>query len=119
MARKNRSLASFEEVANSDNDNINDDVNNNNNLNENNNINYSINDKDVVSNNVSDDDYIDNIINGEKTKKKKPVLTGVYLDPEIAKILNDLGKKAGKGGGGKSRIANEALKKVFQEKGLL
>ncbi len=114
MARRKRSLASFDDVAN-DVNNINDNVNVNNNINKDND--EVVNDQ--VNINDDDNDYIDNIINGDKNKKKKPVLTGVYLDPEIAKILNDLGKKAGKGGGGKSRIANEALKKVFQEKGLL
>jgi len=107
MARKNRSLASFDDVATSNNNNDNKNVNDN----------VNINDNKKENNDVNNDDYIDNIINGTSEKKKKPVLTGVYLDPDIAKTLDSLGKKAGRGG--KSKITNEALRKVFEEKGLL
>ncbi|GGD29137.1 hypothetical protein [Pontibacillus salipaludis] len=140
MARKTRSLASFSDVANED---VNNDINKegkhenkqkdndsrpeaekDTNVSTNIDIDKDTNDKininvnDEVNVNNDSEDFLDSLIQGKK-KKKKPVLTGVYLDPEVAKVLNELGKKVGKGDGGKSRIVNDALKEVFTKKGLL
>lgn len=120
MARKGKNLASFDEVANN-NINANVDVNENNNKDVVGNVNFDVNDNVNidVNNNVNDNgDYLDQIINSAKKKKsfeQKP--TGIYLQEDISKILNDLAKKGGRGA--KSRIVNEALRAVFTEKGLI
>jgi hypothetical protein len=65
----------------------------------------------------ADGDFIDNLLGESPKKKEDLVLTGVYLQKDIAQILDQLGKKGGRGA--KSRIANDALRKLFIEKGLL
>lgn len=45
------------------------------------------------------------------------VFRGFYLEKDIVTVLNKLGEKGGKGI--KSKIVNEALRKVFREKGWL
>ncbi|MBP1934878.1 hypothetical protein [Ammoniphilus resinae] len=128
MARKNRSIAGFGEVAN---EKIND--NSNNNVNSNGNIDIDDNKEDDVSININNNDdlnevdenkaedegmdYLDQLIEGGKKKKDESVLTGIYLQKDIAQILDRLGKKGGRGA--KSRIVNDSLRKVFAEKGLL
>lgn len=136
MARKARNLASFDELATNINNNINknlfgnDNTNNDENIdnidnhninkidstNDNNNVDVNINtNKDIE---ITELDYLDKLIEG-KTKKSESytVLTGVYLQKDLAKILDSLAKKGGRGA--KSRIVNEALRSVFKEKGLL
>lgn len=131
MARKNRNLAGFGEVAKiNDNKNINDNVsanvnkNNNDNANDtnnnavdiNDNINKNINTNVNVNNNDDGTDFIDQVMEGNK-KKSTPTLMGFYPEEDIAKTLNMLSKKGGRGT--KTRIINEALRKLFNEKGLL
>lgn len=112
MARNNKNLASFGDVAsinnNNTNNNINNDVNNNNNINVNNGV------EDVDN---ADGSLLDSILKGKKKKSNDAILTGIYLKKPLADILNQLGKKGGKGA--KSRIVNELLEKAFKEKGLL
>lgn len=60
---------------------------------------------------------IDRIMNDEARKGMDKVLVGIYIEPKVAVILDSLYKKGGRGS--KSEIANEALKKLFKEKGLL
>jgi vacuolar-type H+-ATPase subunit E/Vma4 len=103
MARKNRDLAGFGDVAE-------------NNVNENSNVNININKDDHIIDNDNSEDILDKIIEGT-TKKEAPKLTGVYLDKDVLKVLNAIAKKGGRGV--KSKIVNEALRKVFTDKGLL
>lgn len=79
--------------------------------------NNNVNDNVIVETQPKNDpDFLDTLL--EPTKKKADlVLTGIYLQPELAKVLDMLGKKGGRGA--KSRIVNDALKKLFTEKGLL
>lgn len=106
MARKNKNLAGFSDVAN-----INDKVNNN------------IIDNDSDANNVrkenstSNGGFLDQLIEGNQKKKSQTKVTGIYLEPELENILNQLARKGGKGT--KSKIVNESLRFVFQQKGLL
>jgi hypothetical protein len=102
LARKERKLASFGDVA-SEKGIENDNINNNDNVNNNNEHEHGT-------------DYLDELIEGPKKKQEK-ALHGLYLDPDVAKILDNLGEKGGRGA--KSKIANEALRKLFMEKGLL
>lgn len=107
MVRKDRSLAGFDDVANTG---------------SNNNINNNDNDNNIVNDNVNKrmpgqgPDYLDQLLEGQ-TKKQEMKLTGVYLQPDVEKILDKLGKQGGRGA--KSRIVNEALRKLFMEKDLL
>jgi ABC-type Zn2+ transport system substrate-binding protein/surface adhesin len=102
LARKNRSLASFADVANIDNNKDN-----------NNQVNNHINNKDNENVNVNEhDDEIDNILkNDNKTAK---IQKGIYFEPEVAKALDKLVKKKLQ-----SEFVNAAVKKVLKEKGLL
>lgn len=61
-------------------------------------------------------DFIDSLLDG-KSGKDDLTLTGVYLQADVLKVLNRLAKKGGRGA--KSRIVNDALRKVFEEKSLL
>lgn len=113
MARGKRDLAGFGDIAGA-NDNVNNDNNN------------KINTEEIGENKqmgelaastaVESGSYIDELLGGGK-KKNELILTGIYLQSDIAAVLDRLGKKGGRGA--KSRLVNEALKKMFQEKGLL
>lgn len=66
----------------------------------------------------ADPDFLDQLLEeGKKKKKDDLVLTGIYLQPDLAHILDSLGKKGGRGA--KSRIVNDALRKLFTEKRLI
>lgn len=107
MARKNRDLAGFGDVAFN---NINKSVNKNINKNTNNNINKNENTDDKA-------DFIDQLIEGPKKKSNDLVLVGVYLPKDVAQVLDELAKKGGRGA--KSKIVSESLQKTFKEKGLM
>lgn len=96
MARKDRTIAGFDDVAGT---NIN--ANNNDNIN---------------NESTDNPDYLDKLLEEGKTKNELQ-LTGLYLEPDLARLLDKLGKKGGRGA--KSRIANDALRKYFLDKGLL
>lgn len=152
MARKNRNLASFDELANSNinknsntnddvkiNENKNDNVNNdtykdanasvnkdddaNMNINVNNDVNDNINIKELNEGSqqsaaAKETDYLDKLIEGHvKKSDTSTVLTGIYLQKDLLKVLDSLAKKGGRGA--KSKIVNEALRSVFIDKGLL
>lgn len=87
MSRK-RSLAGFDAVASKTNDNTNININKNTNISE------------IIS----------------STKKPAKKLTGLYLEEEIAAVLD---RVAGGTRGAKSEIANAALRKLFEEQGLM
>jgi hypothetical protein len=82
------------------------------------------NDNANVNNNINNDqiqqnepDFLDTLLEPGQKKKNDLILTGIYLQPDLAKILDSLGKKGGRGA--KSRLVNDALRKLFNEKGLL
>lgn len=106
MARKERNLASFSAVASEDNIVVKEDKND-----------MIINNDVDVINNDDGEDIFDQLIDGKKKKQVKNVWTGVYLKPEIAKVLEQLSKRGGKGA--KSEIVNESLRRVFSKKGLI
>lgn len=62
------------------------------------------------------EDSLDFLLFGKKQSSNK-VYKGFYLEPEIARILDKLARKQGKGI--QSQLVNESLRKVFKEKGLL
>ncbi|MCC3359465.1 hypothetical protein [Bacillus sp. REN16] len=131
MARKNRNLASFADVANTNNEQENNnqvtkevvnesleseikpdgvsvnDVNNQ--VIENNDIN-----KDEKNN--SNGDIISDLMKTQKYEEKY-VMKGIYVEKDLAAILDKLGKKGGRGA--KSKIVNEALRRVFKESNLI
>lgn len=108
MSRKNRHIASFGDVANINNiDNKKDSINDNNSIIDNKNDNENDNDIDIF----------DQIIHNNKTDK---VFRGIYFEREVANAIDRIARNAGKGKKGiKSQIVNEAVKKVFKEKGWL
>ncbi|MGO4268238.1 hypothetical protein AB4Z22_00075 [Paenibacillus sp. TAF58] len=72
-----------------------------------------------VENKESSDktDFLDSLLVEKSKKKDELVLVGIYMQPDLAGILDKLGKKGGRGA--KSRIVNDALRKLFTEKGLI
>lgn len=112
MVRKDRHIAGFNDVANSKqnvkpNDDINVNINNNNDINDNDNI-----DNNDNKNNI---DSLDAIINTNMKKEKTHVLKGIYFEKDVALAIDKIARNGGKGI--KSQIVNEAVKKVFKEKG--
>jgi hypothetical protein len=97
--RHNRTLAGFDEVA-SKKPNININDNDNNEVKENEN-----------------EDPLDKIISSNKKKDETHVLKGIYFEKEVARAIDRIARNGGKGI--KSQIVNEAVKKVFKEKGWL
>lgn len=93
MSKRKRSLASFDDVASNNNINVN-----------NNNV-----DKE------SEKDSISDLIRAGSKKKK--VLTGIYFDEDVLAVLDRLSEQGGRGT--KTRIVNDAVKKLFQEQGLM
>lgn len=92
MARGDRSIAGFGEVAGKR------EVNEN---------------KNVIINN-NDDININDIINNNENKKQ---LIGIYFDSDVAAVLKSLAAKGSKGA--QSQLVNAAVKKLFQDKGLM
>lgn len=84
----------------------------------------SNNDIDIASNNDSkhndaetqEKDAIDALLTLKRDASSK-VFKGFYLDPDVAKVLDKLARKHGKGI--QSQMVNEALRKVFRDKALL
>jgi hypothetical protein len=118
MARKDKRLPSFGEVANNDVNNNNNDYNN---VDENLEEGPPSDNKEVVSEPRGEESTLDKIINKPKSKKSiknyDKVLVGFHVERHLAAILDDLQGKGGKGV--KSQIINELLEKAFKEKGLL
>jgi hypothetical protein len=110
LARKDRNLAGFGDLANDDN-------NTNNAANDNVKANHNVNNDNQENPNTVKPDYLDKLLDEATKKKDDLVLIGVYVQPHLEQILSRLGKKGGRGA--KSRIVNDALKKMFEEKGLL
>lgn len=131
MARSKRNIAGFNDVANRNNKdsdnpkiniNVNDDNNENKNTNENKiaNENTNKNTNKSVSKNANENkneniDPLDKVLMENKKKDKTHILKGIYFEREVAAAIDRIGKNGGKGI--KSQIVNEAVKKVFKEKG--
>lgn len=99
--RQKRTLAGFDEVAFKNiNNNINDNANN-----------------DVKENENENEDPMDRILSANKKKDETHVLKGIYFEKEVAQAIDRIARNGGKGI--KSQLVNEAVKKVFKEKGWL
>ncbi|MDQ0164062.1 ribbon-helix-helix domain-containing protein [Aeribacillus alveayuensis] len=99
MARKNKNLAtSFNNVARND---------------SNNDVSYINN----INNNINKNNFVQSVIGDNDSHEDKYVMRGIYIEKDLAKVIDQLAKKGGRGT--KSRIVNEALRKVFTESGLL
>ncbi|MBM7717190.1 hypothetical protein JOC94_004215 [Bacillus thermophilus] len=107
MARKKRTIAGFDDVANR---NINDSDDDKININNNTNVNDNLSDKE--NDNI---DPLDQVLKENKKKDKTHILKGIYFEKEVAAAIDRLGRQGGRGI--KSQIVNEAVKKVFKEKG--
>ena len=90
MARKNKNLTTFDDVANNNN------INNNNN---------------------SDNNILTDVLKSKKTKDQTHVFKGFYLEHEVAHAIDRITE--GKQKGVKSELVNEILKKYFREEGIL
>jgi hypothetical protein len=94
----------------------NNDINNDNNNAIDNDIRNDI-DNEVAVTQESPTNTIDALLDGTGRKPTNKVFKGFYLDPDVAKILDKLAKKHGKGI--QSQVVNEALRMVFVQKDLL
>jgi hypothetical protein len=77
-----------------------------------------------VSDNDSDNDFdgntaIDVFLSEMVPPRVEKEYTGFYLDPDITGVFKKLNTQKGGPGGIKSKIANEALRTFFRDKGLL
>jgi len=118
MARKKgSSIADFDNVAtppdsfNKDNKSI----NTNDNINVNNDANENINDDVNINTSVNTNDDINIIL--ESNKKNEKIMSGIYFEKEVAKQLDKLSKKGGRGT--KSKLVNAAVKKMLQEQNMM
>jgi uncharacterized protein (DUF4415 family) len=115
MARGNKNLAGFEDVARKDEP-------------KKPNVNINANDNDIVkeepvvqefqkSSVVGDE--IDQIVSSLDNNKNKPEkeLVGLYLDPDVKKALQRMNKK--KGRGWQSEFANSLIRAALERKGWL
>lgn len=94
MSRNKRTLAGFDDVAKTNNDiNVNTNTNNNTDIN-------------------NSGGVLDAILGDKKEKQMR----GIYFDPDLLEVLD---RVAGDKRGAKSAIVNEALRQLFQEKGLI
>ena len=105
MARKNRSIAGFDQVA-GDNTNTNNNTNDNTNIETSNNVNTNI-------NRDTNNDALDQLLHVEE---KDRVMKGIYLDRDIAEVLSNQGKGKGRKAS-MSDIVNLVLREKFEEKG--
>lgn len=60
-------------------------------------------------------DPLDKVIDKNKKKEDTHVLKGIYFEKEVADAIDRIAEGGGKGI--KSQLVNEAVKKVFKEKG--
>lgn len=91
MARKDRSIAGFGEVAGRQESQAAEPTNSN--------VNVNININDLIG------------------KEEKKELVGIYFDADVKAVLDRLGKQGGRGA--KSSIVNQAVRRLLQEQGLL
>ena len=131
MARKNRNLASFADVANTSNVQENNNQINKDEVTANveieikqddasvDSVNNHVNENSDIKKdekNISNSNIISDLMKNQKYEDKY-VMKGIYVEKELAAILDKLGKKGGRGA--KSKIVNEALRKVFKESNLI
>lgn len=139
MARKNRSLTTFDEVSSEEKNNVKEDIKkeNENSIvkDTNNNIDNNVgkdtkneienkNTKDTeniiinnTDNNTKNSSKLDDLLSGKKEKKNVPTM--IHLEPEVTKVLDKIsGVKKGRSGK-KSQIVNEVLKEFFRSRGLM
>ncbi|PEC50916.1 hypothetical protein COJ46_01365 [Bacillus sp. AFS077874] len=66
-----------------------------------------------------DDDYLRNLASGKKTlkKKEKKVFTSFYMDPDLATEVDKIAARGQKGD--KSKLINQALRKLLEDYGVL
>lgn len=60
---------------------------------------------------------LDELLGKSQRIEDTHVMRGIYIEKQLDKIIDRLAKKGGRGV--KSKLVNEALKKLFREKGLL
>ena len=101
MSRKNKNLAGFDDVASEDSTQPNINVNDNDNI--------------KGENHDNKHDVMEQVLIEKKSKVKTHVLKGIYFEIEVANTIDRMAR--GKGKGIKSELVNEAVKKVFKEKG--
>lgn len=109
MSRKKRTIAGFNEVANVNDEHETIDKENKS-IKNNPNININVNEK-----NDDNMDPLDKVIAKNKKKEDTHILKGIYFEKEVAAAIDRIAKGGGKGI--KSQLVNEAVKKVFKEKG--
>jgi len=67
----------------------------------------------VVKASKHEGDSIDRILNQQERSVESKIYRGFYMDDDVSRVIDSVGR------GNKSELVNEALRKVFKEKGLL
>lgn len=80
---------------------------------------YVNNDNVVIVNDEDNDDYFRNLASGKKVPKKKPkkVFTSFYMDADLATEVDKIAARGEKGD--KSKLINQAIRKLLEEYGVL
>lgn len=106
------------------NNNVNNNVHNNVHVNEHdnthNNDNKNIDNNENINENINNNNnsFLNELVSGKPKRKSDTLVnSGIYFEPDIYKVLQDLAKKGGRGA--KSKIVNESLRKDFIAAGLL
>ena len=91
-----------------DNKDVNEDLENNKNK-------TYVNDDDNINVKNEDDDYLRSLAAGKKTNKKKTkkVFTSFYMDPDLATEVDKIAARGQKGD--KSKLINQAIRKLLEE----
>jgi len=67
----------------------------------------------VVEDSNHEGDSIDRLLSQQERSRDNKTYRGFYMDDDVSKVIDSVGR------GSKSELVNEALRKVFKEKGLL
>jgi hypothetical protein len=78
-----------------------------------------VNNNDNVNVNNEDDDYLRSLAAGKKANKKKTkkVFTSFYMDPDLATEVDKIAARGQKGD--KSKLINQAIRKLLEEYNVL
>ena len=121
-SNSNGDIAGNKDIDDHSNNNIDSDITNDVDINNDSNVN-----SDIASNNDSNSETavsleptkssLDALLDGHLKAASSKVFKGFYLDPDIAKVLDKLARKHGKGI--QSQVVNESLRMVFLARDLL
>jgi hypothetical protein len=114
IKKPNATQAFFNSYDDKENDSKEDNKDVNNNIEENKDETY-VNNNDNINVKNEDDDYLRSLAAGKKANKKKTkkVFTSFYMDPDLAAEVDKIAARGQKGD--KSKLINQAIRKLLEE----